>query len=51
MELATAHLNGTLETRRAIRHLQVLIPTTESKRAVKQLIRYPRGTHNTSFLF
>ena len=27
-----------------------LNPTTESKRAVKQLIRYPRGTHNTLFL-
>ena len=33
----------------AIRQLstQVLHPTTESKRAVKQLIRYHKGTHNT----
>ena len=26
---------------------RVLNPTTESKRAVKQLIRYLKGTHNT----
>ena len=42
----------TLETRRAIRHAitpstQVLNPTTESKRAVKQLIRYLKGTQYT----
>ena len=33
----------------AIQHLstEVLNPTTESKRAVKQLLRYLKGTHNT----
>ena len=41
----------TLETRHVIRHpttsTQVLNPTTESKRGVKQLIRYLKGTQHT----
>ena len=36
-----------METRHAIRHTQVLNPTTESKRAAKQLIRYLKGTQHT----
>ena len=45
------HLHGTLETdvQFASQQLstQVLNPTTESKRAVKQLIRYLKGTPRT----
>ena len=45
------HLHGTLETRHAIRHptnssTQVLNPTTDSKRAAEQLIRYLKGTQH-----
>ena len=46
-----AHLRGTLETRHATRHQTTIHaspqPTTESKRAVKQLIRYLKGTQHT----